>query len=347
MTSTFFLGACTPQGFLSHYDSLFDELEQLYIIKGGSGCGKSTFMRKIGAEAEVRGLDVSYILCSSDPESLDGVLLPALSLGFVDGTAPHILEPRLCGGSANYLNFGEFYDAALRTNEAEICQTQRENTAQYPHVTACLAAADKLLDSVRISTAGVSYDEEIHAIAECLALSALKPVGDRPRCKKRFLEAVTPAGGWLCAESAGALCGRVYVLRDDYLLAPRLLELLLQRALSLGHECIACYSPLQPQGAPAHLLIPSAGAAFLRDTGAHPYEGDSFCRLDLNSTLPPELRQELQFYLDTTRLLLRQAVLHMQKAKRLHDRIELLCRPFVDFAAVDRLTEKTIAQIFG
>ena len=51
MTSTFFLGACTPQGFLSHYDSLFDELEQLYIIKGGSGCGKSTFMRKIGAEA--------------------------------------------------------------------------------------------------------------------------------------------------------------------------------------------------------------------------------------------------------------------------------------------------------
>ena len=63
--------------------------------------------------------------------------------------------------------------------------------------------------------------------------------------------------------------------------------------------------------------------------------------------LEPELRQELQFCLDTTRLLLRQAVLHMQKAKRLHDRIELLCRPFVDFAAVDRLTEKTIAQIFG
>ena len=133
MTSTFFLGACTPQGFLSHSDTLFEELDRLFIIKGGSGCGKSTFMRRIGAEAEARGLDVSYILCSSDPESLDGALLPGLGVGFVDGTAPHVLEPQLCGGGANYLNFGEFYDeAGLRANEAEIRQAQRANAAQYP-----------------------------------------------------------------------------------------------------------------------------------------------------------------------------------------------------------------------
>lgn len=347
MTTTYFLGACTPQGFLSHYDSLFDELEQLRIIKGGSGCGKSTFMRKIGAAAEARGLDVSYILCSSDPESLDGVLLPSLSLGFVDGTAPHVLEPRLCGGSANYLNFGEFYRSGLKANEPEIRLTQRENAAQYPYVSACLAAADKLLDCVRIAAGNAACREQMQAIAECLALSALKPVGDRPKCRRRFLEAVTPAGGWLCAQTPGALCERVYALRDDYLLAPCLLELLLQRAQSLGHECIACYSSLQPQGAPAHLLIPSAGAAFLCDTAAHPYEGEAFCRLDLDSSLPPELRRELQFTLDTARALLRQAVRYMQKAKRLHDRIEQLCRPFVDFAAVDRLTADTITEIFA
>ena len=86
MISTYFLGACGPQGFHSHYDSLLQELENLTVIKGGSGCGKSTFMKKIGAAAEASGLDVSYILCSSDPDSLDAVLLPSLSLGFVDGT---------------------------------------------------------------------------------------------------------------------------------------------------------------------------------------------------------------------------------------------------------------------
>lgn len=90
MDSVFYLGACTPKGFVSHYGSLLDELRTLTIIKGGSGCGKSTFMRQIGRAAQERGLAVSYILCSSDPDSLDAVLLPELSLGFVDGTAPHV-----------------------------------------------------------------------------------------------------------------------------------------------------------------------------------------------------------------------------------------------------------------
>ena len=163
MTSSFFLGACTPQGFLSYADTLFDELSQLYIIKGGSGCGKSTFMRRIGAEAESRGLDVSYILCSSDPGSLDGVLLPALSVGFVDGTAPHVLEPRLCGGGANYLNFGEFYDeAGLRANAGEIRLAQRKHAAQYPHVTACLAAADAVTGHYLEDGVAQAFDTLLH-----------------------------------------------------------------------------------------------------------------------------------------------------------------------------------------
>ena len=236
MTSTFFLGACTPQGFLSHSDTLFEELDRLFIIKGGSGCGKSTFMRRIGAEAEARGLDVSYILCSSDPESLDGVLLPGLGVGFVDGTAPHVLEPQLCGGGANYLNFGEFYDeAGLRANEAEIRQAQRANAAQYPYVTACLAAAEKLSDAVHLAVETQRNTEEMEAIGQCLALSALKPAGTKGCVRRRFLEAVTPQGFWSCAESAQQLCERVYLLHDGYGLAAPLMRLLLRHALEGGH----------------------------------------------------------------------------------------------------------------
>ena len=90
MNTTYFLGACTPHGFYSYYTSLLEEVDRLTIIKGGSGCGKSTFMRKIGSAAEARGLDVSYILCSSDLESLDAVLIPSLGIAFADGTAPHV-----------------------------------------------------------------------------------------------------------------------------------------------------------------------------------------------------------------------------------------------------------------
>ena len=121
MNHTFFLGTCSCEGFISHYDSLLQDVRDLTIIKGGSGCGKSTFMKAVGKAAEERGLTVGYILCSSDPDSLDGVVIPELSLGYVDGTAPHVLEPILCGGRANYLNFGEFYDReAMKPNEEQI-----------------------------------------------------------------------------------------------------------------------------------------------------------------------------------------------------------------------------------
>ncbi len=347
MTSTFFLGACTPQGFLSHSDTLFEELDRLFIIKGGSGCGKSTFMRRIGAEAEARGLDVSYILCSSDPESLDGVLLPGLGVGFVDGTAPHVLEPQLCGGGANYLNFGEFYDeAGLRANEAEIRQAQRANAAQYPYVTACLAAAEKLSDAVHLAVETQRNTEEMEAIGQCLALSALKPAGTKGCVRRRFLEAVTPQGFWSCAESAQQLCERVYLLHDGYGLAAPLMRLLLRHALEGGHDCIACYAPLRPEGTPAHLLVPTAGAAFLCDSEAQPWQGEAFCRIDLASTLPPAQQGRLRFYLDTIRSAQAQAVRHMRQAKRSHDRIEQLCRPFVDFTAVDRLTQRMIEELF-
>lgn len=348
METLFYLGACTPSGFVSHYDSLLQELNHLTIIKGGSGCGKSTFMRAIAKAAVARGHDVSYILCSSDPDSLDGIIVPSLSLGYVDGTAPHVLEPKLCGGSMNYLNFGEFYNSsAMRPNEEEILTVQKENAAQYPHVTACLSAADRILDSVRIETSTKRYAEEMSAIAECLILSNLQPTGRTVKHKRRFLNAITPKGLQFCTTTPSALCSRVYILRDNYMLAPRLLKQVQDRAIEAGHECILCYSPLLADQMPTHLLIPSADVAIVSESRDFLYNGPCFCRIDLDSTLAPKLRKELEFCNKTASELLYQSVRHLRKAKQLHDRIEQLCRPFVDFAAVDALTAKTIGMLFG
>ena len=86
----YFLGANTGKGFVSLYDE-FCKPESgnfLYVIKGGPGCGKSSFMKKIGKAAEDAGLDVEYVICSGDPDSLDGVLIPAWHVGYADGTQP-------------------------------------------------------------------------------------------------------------------------------------------------------------------------------------------------------------------------------------------------------------------
>ena len=76
----YFLGANSPQGFYSLYDQLIcpEQARAIYILKGGPGCGKSTLMRRVGALAEQAGVPVEYIICSGDPASLDGVILPTL-----------------------------------------------------------------------------------------------------------------------------------------------------------------------------------------------------------------------------------------------------------------------------
>ena len=73
----YFLGANSPAGFYSLYDQLIDpaEAEAVFILKGGPGCGKSTLMKRVAAAAEERGLQVEYIPCSGDPDSLDAILL--------------------------------------------------------------------------------------------------------------------------------------------------------------------------------------------------------------------------------------------------------------------------------
>ena len=107
----YFLGANTGSGFFSVYDDFCPPGSGvfLWVLKGGPGCGKSSFMKAIGRAAEEKGLDVEYVLCSGDPDSVDGVYVPAWRTAYVDGTAPHVREVPFPGASGAYLDLGQFY----------------------------------------------------------------------------------------------------------------------------------------------------------------------------------------------------------------------------------------------
>ncbi|MCI9626077.1 MAG: ATPase [Clostridia bacterium] len=91
----YFLGGNTAKGFFSYYDYLIrqEDAATIYCIKGGPGTGKSSLMKSIAAEAQKRGLDTDLIHCSSDPDSLDGLIIPKLKTAFVDGTSPQAGVP--------------------------------------------------------------------------------------------------------------------------------------------------------------------------------------------------------------------------------------------------------------
>lgn len=59
----------------------------------------------------------------------------------------------------------------------------------------------------------------------------------------------------------------------------------------------------------------------------------------------PAARDTLHFARDTAGTLLRKAAEHVREAKRIHDELEALCSPYVDFAAADALTERTLHEL--
>ncbi|MDQ0257548.1 hypothetical protein J2S74_005006 [Evansella vedderi] len=92
-TRELFFGAASAFGPINYINDITEGLSKRIIIKGRSGSGKSTLMRKIVAEAEKHQLSVDYFSCALDPDSLDMVVIPALSFAIIDGTAPHVIDP--------------------------------------------------------------------------------------------------------------------------------------------------------------------------------------------------------------------------------------------------------------
>ena len=134
-TSThFFLGANSGRGFQSLFDRFCEpaDFDDLLVLKGSAGCGKSTMMRRIGEAMEERGEEVEYLHCSGDPDSLDGVHIPRLRTAVVDGTSPHVVEPKYPAAVERYVNLGAYWDLAGIKGEREaVTQWSEACSAAY------------------------------------------------------------------------------------------------------------------------------------------------------------------------------------------------------------------------
>ena len=126
-------------GFISYFDNYFNDLDKLYILKGGPGTGKSYLMKRFAERARQKGYSVKYFHCSSDPDSLDGIIINELSIGMLDGTSPHIRDPRYPGAVENIINLGEFWnEEKLKANKNSIKLLSEEKSVYYSRAVSML-----------------------------------------------------------------------------------------------------------------------------------------------------------------------------------------------------------------
>ena len=350
--TTFFLGANTPGGFHSLFHELYDPLDgwHAYILKGGPGCGKSTLMKTVAARLDAVGIGYETIRCTSDPDSLDALRIESKKVCIADGTAPHVLEPHYPGAAETTVDLSACWDqAALRANSAEIIRHFTENAACHKRCVRFLQAAESLSRDVRRLTLECLDADKIERYAARFAARRFgTPRGTVGREATRFLSAVTPHGITVHRDTLEALCDEVLVVEDAHGAASAaLLGQLRRYALGSGLDVIACPCPLHPDAGPQHLFLPQIRLGIVTENSFQRFDGDHTIHASrfTDAGALRAHRSRIAFSRRTEKELLEEAVRAMRDALDVHDRLEALYRPAVDFDAVTHRTEQITAEI--
>ncbi len=349
----FFLGANTPRGFVSFFDELYNPYKTsgAYIIKGGPGTGKSTFMKKMADALEKRGIAVERVHCSSDPKSLDGIIAPDIDFSLADGTSPHVLEPKFPGAAENIINLSQFWnESILKENRDTIIRLTLENSLCHRRSCSYLSAAGSIDTQIKSLVQRFIRTEKIDSFVTRFTQRELKKKSLRElgRRYRRFLSAITPDGTVLFEESLTRLAYRIIALEDKYGAAS---SIILQKigdiAIRKGYDVIFCPCPLDPSGC-EHIIIPDAGIAIVTVKKEHPFtlsadrviHCDRFMREEIN-----EHRQTLRLNLKLKSLLISESVQLLKEARSTHDLLEKEYSKAMDFDALTEYTEEFIDKI--
>ncbi|MGI6264618.1 MAG: hypothetical protein ACOYJY_04025 [Acutalibacteraceae bacterium] len=350
LSTRFFLGANTPEGFWGYHHELYDGRDgwRAFLIKGGPGCGKSTLMKKVLAAMTERGLPTQALHCSSDPASLDGVVVPAIKTVIFDATAPHILEPRYWGAVEQVADLSHCLDAdKMYAEQRAILEVTDACSAAHARSRRFMAAAAALLEDNR-RLIEPCLDGEKVARAAARLTKDFPAAREEGREIRRFLSAVTPDGLVTFTDTLTALCPRLVVIEDATgAAAIRLMAALRRRALETGETVVTCASPFAPRERIDHLLIPALGVGFTVADGYHPmdmpYTRQIHASRFYDRRQADRHAEKTGFNRKAARRMIREAVAAARDAKRLHDEMETFSKNAVDWDGVDAVTKWVLA----
>ncbi len=353
MYTAFFLGANSKHGFHSLYNELIDleSSETVYILKGGPGSGKSSLMRRIMNKAVAKGEPVEQIYCSSDPDSLDAIILPQLKKAVVDGTAPHVVEPHYPIAVEQYVNLGNFADSAsIKEKKKEIIAIKENYSKYFEHVYRLTSSAATIQNEIfDIALAGVSLSR-IRRRAQGIISREIHGRGSGKHTQRRFLSAISPKGFISLLDGIECTMSRIFVIEDNFGLSHLLLAPILVAIEHANFPCYACMSPLHPDLL-EHLIIPELSLAFFTSDKVHPVSFEHYRRVRLDTMIDPEAlranKQKIAFFRKLSASMIDGACSILRDAKSVHDELEELYNPHIDFDALYKYADSLAEEILS
>lgn len=349
-----FPGGNTSEGFFSYYRYLLEKgTKKIFIFKGGPGVGKSTLMKKIGYTMVDLGHDVEFHYCSSDSNSLDGIALLKYGIVLVDGTAPHIIDPKYPGGVDEIINLGEFWDAeGIQAHREKIIASTNEVSRFFARSYKYLAAARNIAENISAIHAQSMNHSAVFSIGaelenSLLEFASLSGDSSAPGLSRHlFSSAYSPQGYIDFTDSILQRARRIYYLegvrgsgKSD------LMKRIAARAIDKGMDVEIYHTPLIPQ---------EIGSILIKDinvglTSSPLFREKNYKTINLNEYLDKgflaNFEEEIRSDSELLDRLTEQALINISRAKQEHDVLEEYYKSNMDYAAIEDKYEELLSRI--
>ncbi len=303
-------------------------------------------MRRAGRYASKKGYEAEYFLCSSDPDSLDAVILKKgrTSIAILDGTAPHQKDADIPGAVCEIINLGQFWDAKkLIDRKSEIIKAIRAKSTCFDSAYLSLAAAGKMQESLMLQTDSVFNEEKAkHSISIIFDRYAKR--GDGTKITTRIKRAYSVKGEVTLSLPAPEVM--LFSVCDIASLGKRYMELVRSEALSRSHELTVSYSPLDL--CPDSILLPRYGIGFeLSDIPRH---SERIKNVNMKRFICADQyslkRKDIRVCEKHRDALVQAALSCLYDAGRQHFTLEEIYVDAMDFDALEKYQEEFLGEIF-
>ncbi len=350
-SKSYFLGANTPAGFYSLFNQLYNPEKDntIYLIKGGPGTGKSSIMKKIATAAEKKKLSVDRIPCSSDPLSLDALIIPELKLSFADATSPHIINPVYPGICEHTIDLSQCWKKdKLKTNSDIIKKLTRDNSFAHKKCIRFMKAASVVSEELSDILKSVYDNDKINRFTTRFINTEISDL-QKGECKKVFLSAVTPLGIVIQYDTL-FLCNNIISINDKYGYVTQIIMNNINKYSEQNNiNRINCLCPLNPDNKIDHIIFNNNLAVFSANT-YHPMIKKSNKTINSERFIIKEeynrIKNRLTFLNKTKLELISESIRSLEEAKSLHDILESYYIAAMDFRKVSDITDNIIKEIF-
>lgn len=348
----YFLGANSSEGFVSSFGDSFDPFSgwKAYIIKGGPGTGKSSFMKYIAKISKEKSCETILCPCSSDPNSLDGVIIPDKKTVIMDGTSPHTVDPKYPAVCEEILNFGEFWKKdRFNKNRNEIIAVTDKNKALHKTASRYMQAAGQLMrDNLKTASACTNRQKAL-SLAQNLCRKYIPKSGGKPYEWVRYLTSITPEGVVFLGNNAN-LTGNTVIIEDDFGFGSTLiLNKIRDFALNGGYEIVTVKNGFLPSTLLDGIIIPKLDLSFLRESSLTPINSTErriHARRFTETSSLAKSRERIKFNKKAIKQLLLSAAATLRNAKAVHDELEGYYIDAMDFKALSKFTEEFAQKLF-